>query len=106
MKTQDETLRNQVGGLSGKPLKPFALKAMKAVSKYAKDSDLVLVGCGGISSGKDAIEFAKAGATFVQLYTSYAYVGPALIARIKDEVAEELKKEGKTWMEIIGEDNK
>lgn len=106
LKTQDETLRNQVGGLSGKPLKPFALKAMKAVSKYAKDSDLVLVGCGGISSGKDAIEFAKAGATFVQLYTSYAYVGPALIARIKDEVAEELKKEGKTWMEIIGEDNK
>lgn len=106
MKTSDETLKNQTGGLSGKPLKPFALKALKTVAKHSKDSGLVLVGCGGISTGKDAIEFAKAGATFVQLYTAYAYTGPGLIAKIKDEIAEELKKENKTWMQIVGEDNK
>lgn len=104
--TRDEALKSQTGGLSGKPLKPFALKALKTVYKYTKDSELVLVGCGGISSGQDAIEFAKAGATFVQLYTSYAYKGPGLIAHIKDEVTEELKKEGKTWNQIIGEDSK
>ncbi|SSD60715.1 probable Dihydroorotate dehydrogenase (quinone), mitochondrial [Saccharomycodes ludwigii] len=104
--TKDETLKQQAGGLSGKPLKPLSLKALKTVAKYAKDSDLVLVGCGGISSGKDAIEFAKAGATFVQLYTAFAYSGPGLIAQIKDEITSELAKEGKTWMQIIGEDNK
>lgn len=104
--TQEEHLRDQVGGLSGKPLKPIALKALKTVAKYAKGSQLVLVGCGGISNGKDAIEFAKAGATFVQLYTAFAYAGPGLVAKIKDEVAEELQKEGKTWTEIIGQDNK
>lgn len=104
--TDDETLTRQVGGLSGKPLKPLALNAMKTVAKYSKGSDLVLVGCGGISTGKDAIEFAKAGATFVQLYSSFAFAGPGLIVKIKDQVAEELQKEGKTWMEIIGENNK
>lgn len=104
--TEDESLRYQVGGLSGKPLKPLSIRALKTVAKHSKDSDLVLVGCGGISNGKDAIEFAKAGATFVQLYTAYAYAGPGLIAQIKDQVVQELKKEGKTWTEIVGEDNK
>ncbi|CCH61734.1 hypothetical protein TBLA_0F01920 [Henningerozyma blattae CBS 6284] len=104
--TEDEILINENGGLSGKPLKPLSLAALRTVSKYSKDSKLVLVGCGGISSGKDAIEFAKAGASFVELYTSFAYRGPGLIARIKDEIKEELEKEGKTWMEIIGQDNK
>lgn len=104
--TQDESLKGQAGGLSGKPLKPLSLKALKSVAKYSKGSDLVLVGCGGISSGKDALEFGKAGASFVQLYTAYAYKGPGLVAKIKDELAEELKREGKTWTQIIGEDSK
>lgn len=96
----------ETGGLSGKPLKPIALKAFRILRKYTKDSDIVLVGCGGISSGKDAIEFAKAGATFVELYTAFAYKGPGLARKIKDEITEELKKEGKTWMEIVGSDDK
>ncbi|KAL6937781.1 Dihydroorotate dehydrogenase (quinone), mitochondrial [Hanseniaspora osmophila] len=104
--TADDSLKNQTGGLSGKPLKPLSLKALRTVARYSKDSGLVLVGCGGISTGKDAIEFAKAGATFVQLYTSFAYSGPPLVARVKDEITAELAKEGKTWMQIIGEDVK
>ncbi|CCE64930.1 hypothetical protein TPHA_0J01080 [Tetrapisispora phaffii CBS 4417] len=106
LKTTDNQLINQPGGLSGKPLKIYSLNALRNVAKYTKDSNLVLVGCGGISSGKDAIEFAKAGATFVQVYTAYAYKGPGLIANIKDEITEELQKEGKTWTEIIGSDLK
>ncbi len=96
----------EAGGLSGKPLKPIALKAFRILRKYTKDSDLVLVGCGGISNGKDAIEFAKAGATFVQYYTAFAYKGPGLTRKMKDEITAELKKEGKTWMEIVGSDDK
>lgn len=104
--TTDKTLVNQAGGLSGKPLKPLSLKALRTLRKYTKDSDLVLVGCGGISSGADALEFGKAGAAFVQLYTAFAYKGPGLPAKIRDELAELLKKEGKTWLQIIGEDDK
>ncbi|KAK6459534.1 dihydroorotate dehydrogenase [Scheffersomyces xylosifermentans] len=104
--TTDSELINQAGGLSGKPLKPISLKALRTLRKYTKDSNLVLIGCGGISSGKDALEFGKAGATFIQLYTSFAYKGPGLPAKVRDELAAELKKEGKTWEQIIGEDDK
>lgn len=103
MLTTDETLINETGGLSGKPLKPLSLQALKLLNKHTKGSGLVLVGCGGISSGKDALEFAKAGATFVELYTAFAYKGPGLVARIRDELAEELRKEGKTWQQIVNE---
>ncbi|KAF7580580.1 dihydroorotate dehydrogenase (fumarate) [Clavispora lusitaniae] len=104
--TTDQKLISQTGGLSGKPLKPLSLKALRTLRKYTKDSDLVLVGCGGISSGQDALEFGKAGATFVELYTAFAYKGPGLPAKIRDELAVLLKKEGKTWQQIIGEDDK
>ncbi|KAH3667984.1 hypothetical protein OGAPHI_001738 [Ogataea philodendri] len=104
--TADQALVNQTGGLSGKPLKEISLKAFRLLRKHTKDSNLVLIGCGGISSGKDAIEFAKAGATFVELYTAFAYKGPGLARRIKDEITLELKKENKTWMEIVGQDDK
>ncbi|RCK63287.1 Dihydroorotate dehydrogenase (quinone), mitochondrial [Candida viswanathii] len=104
--TTDQKLINETGGLSGKPLKPFSLKALRTLRKYTKDSDLVLIGCGGISSGKDALEFGKAGATFIELYTAFAYKGPGLVAKIRDELAQELRKEGKTWEQIIGEDDK
>ncbi|CAK9683977.1 dihydroorotate dehydrogenase (fumarate) [Candida parapsilosis] len=101
--TTDESLINQTGGLSGKPLKPLSLNALKLLNKYTKGSGLVLVGCGGISNGKDALEFAKAGATFVELYTAFAYKGPGLVAKIRDELAAELRKEGKTWQQIVNE---
>lgn len=104
--TTDQELIHQTGGLSGKPLKPLALQALRTLRKYTKDSDLVLVGCGGISSGQDALEFGKAGATFVELYTAFAYKGPGLPAKIRDELAELLIKEGKTWQQIIGQDDR
>jgi dihydroorotate dehydrogenase len=96
----------ETGGLSGKPLKPIALKAFRTLRKYTKDSELVLVGCGGISTGQDALEFARAGATYVELYTAFAFKGPGLARKIKDEITAELKKEGKTWMQIVGSDDK
>ena len=104
--TTDISLINQAGGLSGKPLKPLSLQALRTLRKHTKDSNLVLVGCGGISSGKDALEFGKAGASFIELYTAFAYKGPGLPAKIRDELTALLRKEGKTWQQIIGEDDK
>lgn len=104
--TTDMKLVNETGGLSGKPLKPLSLQALRTLRKHTKDSNLVLVGCGGISSGKDALEFGKAGASFIELYTAFAYKGPGLPARIRDELTDLLKKEGKTWQQIVGEDDK
>jgi dihydroorotate dehydrogenase len=74
------------------------------IKKFYKltEGKIPIVGCGGISSGKDALEFCKAGASLVQLYTALGYEGPGLIARMKQELADELQKENKTWAELVG----
>jgi dihydroorotate dehydrogenase len=65
-----------------------------------------IIGCGGIKNGMDAIEYAKAGASAVQLYTSLGYYGPGLPVTIKQEVSEYLRSNGQTWSDIIGQDFK
>lgn len=96
-------LSTETGGLSGKPLKPIALRAVRLLRENVGD-ELTIVGCGGISNGHDAVEFARAGATFVQVYTALAYQGPGLPVRMKAEIVEELN--GKKWVDIIGSDLK
>ncbi len=66
-------------------------------------SSIPIIGCGGITTGKDALEYAKAGAGLVQVYTSFTYDGVGACRRIKDQVAEELAKEGKTWEQVVNE---
>lgn len=102
----DAPVLKEAGGLSGKPIKPISLKALKTFVKYNKDPKLTIIGCGGISSGKDALDFARAGADFVQLYTGFAYKGPNIVNKISEEIMDELKKEGKTWQEISEEGRK
>jgi len=55
------------GGLSGPALKPIALRM---VYQVARSLDIPIVGCGGIMSGEDAIEFMMAGARAVQVGTA------------------------------------
>lgn len=62
--TQRPILSNKFGGLSGTPIKPIALRCVYEISsKY----DIPIIGCGGISTWEDAIEFFLAGASAVQL---------------------------------------
>lgn len=53
-----------------------------------------LVGVGGVASGADAYAKIRAGASLVQLYSALTYEGPALIARIKRDLAEALARDG------------
>lgn len=92
---------SQTGGLSGKPLKELSLSALKALYT-ATDGTIPLVGCGGISSAQDAVDFARAGASLVQLYTALTYQGVGLPRKIKDDLAEILGKEGKSWSDLVG----
>ncbi|WFD41259.1 uncharacterized protein MJAP1_004256 [Malassezia japonica] len=92
---------HEAGGLSGPPVKPLALHALSTI--HARNRGKIpLIGCGGISCGQDALDFAKAGASAVQLYTALAYQGAGLPRRIKDEVTEILRAEGKTWAQVVG----
>lgn len=91
----------ETGGLSGPPVKALALRALSALYEQT-DGKIPLVGCGGISTGQDALDYAKAGASLVQLYTGFVYGGVGLPRRIKDELAALLEKEGKAWKDVIG----
>ncbi len=73
-----EPLAEQAGGLSGRPLKPLADLALQRFRRHLEPK-LCLIGCGGISSGDDLKDKARAGARLFQLYTGFIYQGPALI---------------------------
>ena len=85
--------RGEAGGLSGAPLKPFALEPLRAISRLT-EGRIPLIGVGGIASGADAYERIRAGAALVQLYTALVYEGPGLVARIKRDLAALLRRDG------------
>lgn len=94
----------EAGGLSGKPLFDMSTNILKEMYVLTKGR-IPLIGTGGISSGEDAYKKIRAGATLVQLYTAFAYGGPALIPDIKDELARCLEKDGyKSVNEAVGAD--
>lgn len=66
---------------------------------------LTLIGCGGIRTGGDVLAKIRAGAALVQLYTEFAYAGPALIPRLKRELLLAMKEQGyATVADAVGTD--
>jgi dihydroorotate dehydrogenase len=76
---------SETGGLSGAPLMGPSTAILRTFATHARGR-LCLIGVGGVSSGADAYEKIKAGATLVQLYSALAFEGPGLISRIKREL--------------------
>lgn len=83
-------LSRRVGGLSGPALKPIALAAVFAC---ADATALPIVGMGGIASGRDALEFAAAGASAVALGT-ILFSEPQAPSRIRAELKHETRTRG------------
>jgi dihydroorotate dehydrogenase len=85
--------RAEAGGLSGRPL--FAPATRVLAEMYRLTGGRVpLVGVGGVAGGAEAYAKIRAGAALVQLYTGLIYEGPALVPRIKAELAELLRRDG------------
>jgi dihydroorotate dehydrogenase len=89
------------GGLSGPPLKNLSLQLCKLVYEI-KTPEQVIIGCGGISSGKDAYEFICSGASAVQLYTGLVYEGPTLPKKINQELSQLLRANGLSLADAVG----
>ena len=83
--------KNELGGLSGKPLQKLSLKFIKNFYKSNK-GNVPIIGVGGIDSGESAFEKITAGASAIQLYTGMIYKGPGIVKDIKKELIEILKK--------------
>ena len=84
---------SETGGLSGQPLKPLALQALR-LFRSASGGAIPLIGVGGIASAEDAWQRIRAGASLVQLYTAMVYEGPGIARRIANGLAQRLKREG------------
>jgi len=74
-------LGNIMGGLSGPTIKPVILRM---VYQCARRVSIPIIGCGGIRSGRDVVEYLLAGATAVQVGTE-SLVDPTALVRIERE---------------------
>lgn len=97
--TRTPILGNVTGGLSGPAIKPVALRM---VWQCAKALSIPVVGLGGITTGKDAIEFLMAGASCIEAGTANI-MNPAAITRIVHEMDQWCDDNGvKDINEIVG----
>ncbi len=84
------------GWLSGPALKPLALRCVADISRAVK---IPVIGCGGISNGRDAIEFIMAGATAVQICTAAIVRGPRVYGLMADEMVRFMRVKGYNTIE-------
>jgi dihydroorotate dehydrogenase (NAD+) catalytic subunit len=99
--TQTPILSNLKGGLSGPAIKPIALRCVYDI--FEAQVKVPILGCGGISDWRDAVEFMLAGASAVQIGTAIALKEPNVFKAINRGVAAYLKKKGyRSVKEIVG----
>jgi dihydroorotate dehydrogenase (NAD+) catalytic subunit len=93
-------LSNKIGGLSGKPIKPLAIRCVYEITKRI---EIPVIACGGIFNWKDAVEAMLAGASAVQLGSVIATEGLSSFYTICMGIQTYLKRKNtKSVMEIIG----
>ena len=85
--------KNEKGGLSGLPIKDISNLIIKKFFKSTKGK-VPIIGVGGIDSGISAYKKIRAGASLLQLYTGLVYKGPFVVAAIKQELIELLRRDG------------
>jgi dihydroorotate dehydrogenase (NAD+) catalytic subunit len=87
LELQMPVLSNKIGGYSGNAIKPIGIRCVYEISKNV---DIPVIGVGGISTGKDVIEYFMAGASAVQIGSGIYYRGVDIFKKISNEI--------KTWM--------
>jgi dihydroorotate dehydrogenase (NAD+) catalytic subunit len=93
-------LSNKIGGLSGSAIKPIAVRCVYEIYEKVK---VPIIGCGGVTDWRDAVEFLLAGASAVQIGTAVATKGPNVFKTIAQGIDAYLKKKGfGSVEEIVG----
>jgi len=97
--TKRPILAHGSGGLSGKAIHPIAIKKVYDLYKLLT---IPIIGCGGISTWKDVVEFILAGASAVQIGSAF-YKGVEIIDEINNSLINFLENNGyKSISELIG----
>ena len=90
IRTRKPKLGNLMGGLSGPALKPITLRM---AYQCAKAVSIPVIGCGGISTVEDVVEYLIAGASAVQIGTA-SFIDPLVMVRLIEELDAFLAAEG------------
>jgi dihydroorotate dehydrogenase len=96
----------ETGGLSGRPL---FLPSTRLLARFAArlGRGVTLVAAGGVSSGADAYEKVRAGASVVQIYTGLVYRGLGIVRTVLDELEACLARDGfATLADAVGRDSR
>lgn len=100
VETRRPKLSGIIGGYSGPPVKAIALRCVWEVSRAYPD--LPIIGCGGVRTGEDVVEYLLAGASAVAIGTAH-FVEPRAGARIMKELEKYMVKHNVTSVrELIG----
>ncbi len=100
IETMMPILSNRIGGLSGNAIKPIGIRCVYEISKKA---EVPVIGCGGVSSWKDVVEYMIAGASAVQIGSVLGSSGPRIFNQITTGLKKYVeKKQLKNIGEIIG----
>lgn len=93
-------LSGGVGGYSGPGLKPISLRCVYEVSRAVPE--VPIVGCGGVSTGRDIVEYLMTGASAVQVGTLHL-AEPRAGKRLLRELRQEMKALGvQSVSELVG----
>ena len=93
-------LANKFGGLSGPAIKPIAVRCVYDVYRSV---NVPVIGCGGITSWQDAVEFMLAGASAVQIGTAVAFKGVGVFSSVAKGIQDYLERKGfKNVKELVG----
>lgn len=91
-------LANRTGGLSGPAIKPIALRCVYEITQKVR---IPVIGVGGITTGKDALEMIMAGATAVGVGSAVYYRGLQAFNLIQKELADLMQKLGYRSIEEV-----
>jgi len=93
-------LGNKFGGLSGPAIKPIALRCVYEIYRQV---NVPIIGCGGVSDWRGAVEFMLAGAKAVQIGTAVAFKGLDVFQSVTKGIDAYLETKGfESVKEIVG----
>lgn len=96
----------EAGGLSGAPLFPMALEAVRRAWRRT-GGKLPIVGAGGVMDAESAFRLIRAGASLVQVYTCFVYQGPLAARTLHRDLLRILRREGlRSLSDAVGLDHR
>ena len=100
VETMMPILSNRIGGLSGTAIKPIGIRCVYEISKNLK---VPVIGCGGISTWQDVVEYMLAGASAVQIGSVLGSAGPGIFNNITKDLKKYIERKGIMKIsEIVG----